>query len=194
MTENERTYTFWMNSTYGKRQITEDELDELKAEFRAYLLKWLWMREIAWENGWVDEPTLKHSSLRVRCNGYRDEARPIAFQAAMEWATQRGYIKQISLTFENQTGPNPVLYALTHAGKAWIIHHNNQHLEEHGAPFLYKPTKEQFINERGEDKDWTPQKRAPAKKAAKKAAPKKAAKKTTARKKSAAKKATRRKQ
>lgn len=190
---SDATYTYF-HSARKMITITEEELEDVKANFQPYLLKWLWMREYAYGQGWISEPAMKHSALRSRCNAYRDQARAAAFIHAMNWAQKRGYIQEINLHFEGQTGANPVLYTLTSAGKAWILRYDNDFRESHARPYLVPPTKEQFINERGDDKDWDANRgRNRSYPSRKKAARKKAAKKSASRKKAATKKGAKRK-
>lgn len=195
MTEQE-TYTYW-TSTRNMVEIGPEELEQVKQSYCPYLLKWLWMREMAYHNSWVKEPAMRHAALKTRCNAYRDQARKIAFAFAMDWAVRSGFIGEINIENQGSPGPNATLYQLTSRGKAWIIQYDNNHRAEHGRTYVTPPTKDQFINDLGYDKDNMPQKeqrkikeRRAALKA--KAAKKKPAKKKAARKKAPKKKASRR--
>lgn len=133
-------------------ELVKKELEMLCKEYRGHILKWLWMRQKAWEFGWVKFPQIGHSVLRRRTNGYRCQARAYAFFDAMKYLKAERMVEQVEVRDETRIGKPPTEYSMTSRGMAWLIKFDNE-ATERGEPFLLLPEKEQFVEADGTDKD-----------------------------------------
>lgn len=154
--EGEGSGLKYRNSSGHYVELTPEEYAELCDSYAAFILKWLWMRDLAANKyHWIEESSFKYASLKERCNGHRDPARQSAFKHGYAVLKQGALITEMAITHDdiNTPGKIPARVTMTGRGAVYFKEYQDWYATEFGDSFVKVPRHEQFVSEEGTDKD-----------------------------------------